>query len=223
MSRILIVEDEPRFASFLDKGLSANGYTTKVAADGRTATAVADDDEFDLVVLDLGLPDIDGIEVLRVMRRQGVTLPVIILTARDDTRDKVSGLDAGASDYITKPFSLEELLARVRARLRDESRVEPTVLETGDLVLDLRTRRATVRGETVALTAREFTMLETFMRHRDQVLSKEQLLSHVWGFDFDPGSNVVEVYVGYLRKKLGGDLIETVRGMGYRLRDKPVS
>ena len=219
MSRILIVEDEPRFASFLDKGLSANGYTTKVAPDGRTATAVADDDDFDLVVLDLGLPDIDGIEVLRTLRRQGVSLPVIILTARDDTRDKVSGLDAGASDYITKPFSLEELLARVRARLRDESRVEPTVLTTGDVVLDLRTRRATVRGETVPLTAREFTMLETFMRHRDQVLSREQLLSHVWGFDFDPGSNVVEVYVGYLRKKLGGELIETVRGMGYRLRD----
>ena len=219
MSRILIVEDEPRFASFLDKGLSANGYTTKVAPDGRTATAIADDDDFDLVVLDLGLPDIDGIEVLRTLRRQGVSLPVIILTARDDTRDKVSGLDAGASDYITKPFSLEELLARVRARLRDESRVEPTVLTTGDVVLDLRTRRATVRGETVPLTAREFTMLETFMRHRDQVLSREQLLSHVWGFDFDPGSNVVEVYVGYLRKKLGGELIETVRGMGYRLRD----
>jgi DNA-binding response OmpR family regulator len=143
---------------------------------------------------------------------------VIILTARDDTEDKVSGLDAGASDYITKPFSLEELLARVRARLRDEQRVEPTVLEAGEVALDLRTRRARVSGETVPLSAREFTMLETFMRHRDQVLSKEQLLSHVWGYDFDPGSNVVEVYVGYLRRKLGAERIETVRGMGYRLR-----
>ena len=119
---------------------------------------------------------------------------------------------------MTKPFSLEELLARVRARMRDEDRVEPTVLEAGPVALDLRTRRASVDGEVVPLTAREFTMLETLMRHRDQVLSKEQLLSHVWGYDFDPGSNVVEVYVGYLRRKLGGDLIETVRGMGYRLR-----
>jgi DNA-binding response OmpR family regulator len=218
VSRILIVEDEPRFASFLEKGLAANGYTAKVVGDGQSATLVASDDEFDLMILDLGLPDIDGLEVLRMLRQRGMEMPVVILTARDDTDDKVSGLDAGASDYITKPFSLEELLARVRARLRDESRVEPTVLEAGDVVLDLRTRRATVAGETAPLTAREFTMLETFMRHRDQVLSKEQLLSHVWGYDYDPGSNVVEVYVGYLRKKLGSDLIETVRGMGYRLR-----
>lgn len=219
MSRILIVEDEPRFASFLEKGLAANGYVTSVASDGTSASAIADDEDFDLVILDLGLPDIDGLDVLRLMRRRGATIPVIILTARDDTTDKVAGLDAGASDYITKPFSLEELLARVRARLRDEQRVEPTVLEAGDVALDLRTRRAMVGGETVPLTAREFTMLETFLRHRDQVLSKEQLLSHVWGYDFDPGSNVVEVYVGYLRRKLGGERIETVRGMGYRLRD----
>jgi DNA-binding response OmpR family regulator len=218
VSRVLIVEDEPRFASFLEKGLAANGYTTKVVGDGQSATLVASDDEFDLMILDLGLPDVDGLEVLRRVRQRGVELPVVILTARDDIEDKVSGLDAGASDYITKPFSLEELLARVRARLRDESRVEPTVLEAGDVVLDLRTRRATAAGETVPLTAREFTMLETFLRHSDQVLSKEQLLSHVWGYDYDPGSNVVEVYVGYLRKKLGSDLIETVRGMGYRLR-----
>jgi DNA-binding response OmpR family regulator len=218
VSRVLIVEDEPRFASFLEKGLAANGYTTMVVEDGRSASAVASDEEFDLMILDLGLPDMDGLEVLRVLRRRGLELPVVILTARDDTQDKVSGLDAGASDYITKPFSLEELLARVRARLRDESRVEPTVLQAGDVVLDLRTRRATVAGETAPLTAREFTMLETFMRHPDQVLSKEQLLSHVWGYDYDPGSNVVEVYVGYLRRKLGSDLIETVRGMGYRLR-----
>jgi DNA-binding response OmpR family regulator len=218
VSRVLIVEDEPRFASFLEKGLAANGYTTKVVGDGQSATLVVSDEEFDLMILDLGLPDVDGLDVLQRVRQRGVELPVVILTARDDIEDKVSGLDAGASDYITKPFSLEELLARVRARLRDESRVEPTVLEAGDVVLDLRTRRATAAGETVPLTAREFTMLETFLRHSDQVLSKEQLLSHVWGYDYDPGSNVVEVYVGYLRKKLGSDLIETVRGMGYRLR-----
>ncbi|MEJ7876006.1 MAG: response regulator transcription factor [Solirubrobacterales bacterium] len=218
MRRILIVEDEPRFASFLEKGLTANGYTTKVVGDGVSAGVVASDDEFDLMILDLGLPDMDGVHVLRMVRQRGVAMPVIILTAREDMSDKVAGLDAGASDYMTKPFSLEELLARVRARMREEDRVEPTVLEAGKVKLDLRTRRASIEGEVVPLTAREFTMLETFMRHRDQVLSKEQLLSHVWGYDFDPGSNVVEVYVGYLRRKLGGDLIETVRGMGYRLQ-----
>ena len=218
MKRILIVEDEERFASFLEKGLSANGYTTKVVGDGVTAAAVASDEEFDLMILDLGLPDMDGVHVLSLVRQRGVAMPVIILTARDDMSDKIAGLDAGASDYMTKPFSLEELLARLRARMRDEDRVELTVLEVGPVTLDLRTRRASVNGEVVLLTAREFTMLEAFMRHSDQVLSKEQLLSHVWGYDFDPGSNVVEVYVGYLRRKLGGDLIETVRGMGYRLK-----
>ncbi len=218
MKRILIVEDEERFASFLEKGLTANGYTTKVVGDGVTAAAVASDEEFDLMILDLGLPDMDGVHVLSLVRQRGVVMPVIILTARDDMSDKIAGLDAGASDYMTKPFSLEELLARLRARMRDEDRVEATQLEVGPVVLDLRTRRVSVDGELIALTAREFTMLETLMRHRDQVLSKEQLLSHVWGYDFDPGSNVVEVYIGYLRRKLGNDLIETVRGMGYRLR-----
>jgi two-component system response regulator QseB len=220
MSRILIVEDEVRLASFLEKGLRANGYSTKVAPDGESGRRLADDREFDLVVLDLGLPDIDGLTVLRELRDEGVRLPVIILTARDDVADKVEGLDAGGDDYVTKPFGLEELLARIRVRLRDDAAREPTVLEVGDVALDLRTRRATVGSQTVELTAREFTMLETLMRHRDQVLSREQLLSHVWGYDYDPGSNVVEVYIGYLRRKLGEDVIETARGMGYRLRSK---
>jgi DNA-binding response OmpR family regulator len=144
-------------------------------------------------------------------------MPVIILTARDDVSDKVGGLEGGADDYVTKPFRFEELLARVRARLRDERTVEPTLLRAGDIVLDLRTRRASAEGRTVDLTAREFTMLEVLIRHAGQVLSREQLLSHVWGYDYDPGSNVVDVYVGYLRRKLGSDSIETVRGMGYRL------
>jgi DNA-binding response OmpR family regulator len=220
MSRILIVEDEVRLASFLEKGLRANGYSTKVAPDGESGRRLADDREFDLVVLDLGLPDIDGLTVLRELRDEGVRLPVIILTARDDVTDKVEGLDAGGDDYVTKPFGLEELLARIRVRLRDDAAREPTVLEAGDVALDLRTRRAAVGSRTVELTAREFTMLETLMRHRDQVLSREQLLSHVWGYDYDPGSNVVEVYIGYLRRKLGEDVIETARGMGYRLRSK---
>jgi two-component system response regulator QseB len=218
VSRILIVEDEPRLATFLDHGLKANGHSTKVVEEGEAAIRLADDRDFDLVVLDLGLPDVDGVEVLRRLRARGEKLPVIILSARDDPGDKVEGLDAGSNDYVTKPFSLEELLARIRVRLRDEGSTEVTVLESGGIALDLRTRRATVNGETIELTAREFTMLETFMRHGGHVLSKEQLLSHVWGYDYDPGSNVVEVYVGYLRKKLGEGVIETVRGMGYRLR-----
>ena len=220
MSRILIVEDETRLASFLEKGLRANGYSTKVAADGESARRLADDREFDLAILDLGLPDIDGLTVLRELRDRGIRLPVIILTARDDIGDKVEGLDAGGDDYVTKPFGLEELLARIRVRLRGDTAREPTVLEVGGVALDLRTRRATVGGRTVELTAREFTMLETLMHHRDQVLSREQLLSHVWGYDYDPGSNVVEVYIGYLRRKLGEKVIETARGMGYRLRSK---
>jgi two-component system response regulator QseB len=218
MNRILICEDEPRMASFIDRGLASRGYSTKVCADGATATAIACDRDFDLLILDLGLPDVDGLSVLREIRRRGERLPVIILTARDDLDDKVEGLDAGSSDYITKPFKLDELLARVRVQLRDERGGEPTVLEAGRITLDVRTRKAMVEGEIVDLTAREFTMLETFMGHAGQVLSREQLLAHVWGYDHDPGSNVVEVYVRYLRRKLGDDVIETVRGMGYRLR-----
>ena len=221
MNRILIVEDEPRLASFLERGLKANGYSPKVAEDGERAMMVVDDRDFDLVILDLGLPGMDGIEVLRRIRDRGEKLPVIILIARDDPSDMVTGLDAGSDDYVTKPFSLEELLARVRVQLRDERGAEQTMLDYGGISLDLRLRRASAEGHTVELTAREFTMLETFMRHRGQVLSKEQLLSHVWGYDYDPGSNVVEVYVGYLRRKLGSDVIATVRGMGYRLRREP--
>ena len=217
MKRILIVEDEAGMSSFIDKGLGSRGYATKVCADGAMATAIASERDFDLVILDLGLPDTDGLSVLREIRRRGERMPVIILTARDDLTDKVQGLDAGASDYVTKPFKLEELLARVRVQLRDDRSPEPTVLETGRVTLDIRTRKAMVAGEAVDLTAREFTMLETFMGHPGQVLSREQLLAHVWGYDYDPGSNVVEVYVRYLRRKLGEDAIETVRGMGYRM------
>jgi DNA-binding response OmpR family regulator len=217
MNRILIAEDEPRLVSFLEKGLRANGFVTTVAKDGATASLMARDDEFDLLILDLGLPGKDGTEVLRELRSAAQRMPVIILTARDDVSDKVAGLERGADDYVTKPFRFEELLARVRVRLRDERAVESTVLRAGEVVLDLRTRRASTEGRTVDLTAREFTMLEVLIRHAGQVLSREQLLSHVWGYDYDPGSNVVDVYIGYLRKKLAADSIETVRGMGYRL------
>jgi len=218
MKRILIAEDEAGMASFLEKGLSSRGYAVKIVPDGGTAVAIASDEDFDLLVLDLGLPDVDGLSVLRELRRRGEKLPVLILTARDDLSDKVEGLDAGASDYVTKPFKLDELLARVRVQLREGSGSEPTVLEAGGVSLDIRTRKAMADGRAVDLTAREFTMLETFMTHQGQVLSREQLLAQVWGYDYDPGSNVVEVYVRYLRRKLGDELIETVRGMGYRLR-----
>ncbi len=214
---ILIVEDEERIASFVEKGLRANGFTTSVALDGGRALALQRTSEFDLVILDLGLPGMDGLEVLSELRRRDARLPVIILTARDEAPDVVAGLDRGADDYVTKPFRFDELLARVRARLRTDREVETTVLRAGDSALDLRTRRVSVGDRSVELTAREFALAETFFRHPDQVLSREQLLSHVWGYDYDPGSNVVDVYVGYLRKKLGGDRIATVRGMGYRL------
>lgn len=221
MPRVLIAEDEARIASFLEKGLRANGFTTTVVEDGRDAAAMARDDVFDVLVLDLGLPGQDGFEVLRQVRARGERLPVIVLTARDAVPDRVRGLEGGAADYVTKPFSFEELLARIRVRLRDGVVADAAVLRAGDIALDLHTRRVAVGERSVELTAREFALAETFLRHAGQVLSREQLLSHVWGYDFEPGSNVVDVYVRYLRRKLGDERIETVRGMGYRLVTGP--
>lgn len=217
MAAILIAEDEARIAAFVDKGLRAAGHTTTVAADGRTALEHAASGEFDLVVLDIGLPVMSGFEVLEALRGQGSTLPVIILTARDSVTDTVAGLEGGADDYMAKPFRFEELLARVRIRLREPGPSAPTLLSLGDLSLDLRTRVAVAGLRQVELSAREFALLETFLQHPGQVLSREQLLSRVWGYDFDPGSNVVDVYVRYLRNKIGSERIETVRGAGYRL------
>jgi two-component system, OmpR family, copper resistance phosphate regulon response regulator CusR len=217
VSRILIAEDESRIASFLEKGLRANGFTTDVASDGDAALSLALTGRFDLLILDLGLPGRDGLEVLRALREAGRDVAVIILTARDSVRDTVAGLEGGADDYIAKPFRFEELLARVRVQLRGERSAEATMLRAGDLTLDLRTRQVVVDGKAVDLSAREFALAEVFFRHAGQVLSREQLLSLVWGYDFDPGSNVVDVYVGYLRRKVGRDRIVSVRGMGYRL------
>jgi DNA-binding response OmpR family regulator len=221
--RILIAEDEGRIASFLEKGLRANGFTTTVTEDGREALDLADSDDFDLLILDVGLPGRDGFSVLRELRERGRSLPVIILTARGSVEDTVAGLEGGADDYVPKPFRFEELLARVRARLREDRVAEPTVLRVGDASLDLRTRRLSVGGRLAELTAREFAMAEMFFRHPGQVLSREQLLSHVWGYDYDPGSNVVEVYIRYLRQKLGEAWITTIRGMGYRLEQATAS
>ena len=218
MSSILIVEDEPRIVAFLTKGLKAAGFTTHTTAAGREAVELALQTSFDLIILDVGLPDIDGFEVLQQLRGQGVAAPVIMLTARSSVADRVAGLEGGADDYIPKPFSFEELLARIRVRLRPEAAgADQMRLTHRDMVLDLRTRTLTLEDRTVELSAREFALAEPFMRHPGQVLSREQLLSAVWGLDFDPGSNVVEVYVSYLRNKLGRDRVETVRGMGYRL------
>ena len=217
MSTILIAEDETRISSFVEKGLRAAGYATTVAATGPDALAHALGGTFDLVLLDIGLPGIDGFEVLRRLRERDTSTPVIMLTARTSLSDTVAGLDKGANDYMPKPFKVDELLARIRVRLRDAGQQSASSLSVGTVSLDLHTRRATVGETQVDLSAREFALAEEFLRHPDQVLSREQLLSRVWGIDFDPGSNVVDVYVRYLRDKLGAGVIETVRGMGYRL------
>jgi len=214
--KLLVIEDEPEIASFLLKGLRAQGYAVEHSATGAGGLALAQQADVSLVVLDLRLPDLDGTEVLRRLRANGNYVPVIVLTARGDTADRVEGLDQGADDYLTKPFAFDELLARIRARLRRRDG-EVMMLEVAGLTLDLRTRKIRVHGRELDLTAREFALLEILMRHPRQVLSRERLLSRVWGLDFDPGSNVVDVYVGHLRRKLGEGLIQTVRGMGYRL------
>ncbi|MFL1999656.1 MULTISPECIES: response regulator transcription factor [unclassified Microbacterium] len=216
MTRILIVEDESRISAFVARGLEAAGYQTAVVEDGEEALERAMSGEVDLMLLDIGLPTMDGFEVLRHLRGQGSTLPVIMLTARSSTSDTVDGLDAGANDYIAKPFKFDELLARVRSRLRENVATATIAVSHLDVSLDVLTRRATVSGREVDLSAREFALAEQFLRHPGQVLSREQLLSRVWGMDFDPGSNIVDVYVRYLRGKFGHDRITTVRGAGYR-------
>jgi DNA-binding response OmpR family regulator len=217
MPRILVAEDNPAIVRFLERGLRASGFTTLVAADGELAEHLSLTGEFDLLILDMGLPKRDGFHVLQELRSRGNRLPVLVLTGLPDP-DLVTCLEGGADDYVTKPFKFEEVLARVRARLRLVGRPESHVLSAGAIRLDLRTRRATVDEREVELTAREFALLETLLRHPGQVLSREQLLSQVWGYAFDPGTNVVKVYISSLRKKLGDDVIETVRGMGYRLQ-----
>ncbi len=217
MASILIADDEARISGFIDKGLRAVGYATTVATTGPQALDLALSGEFDLLVLDVNLPGMDGFAVLENLRGSGSTMPVIMLTARVEISDTVAGLEGGADDYLGKPFRFDELVARIRLRMRRDTGSTTTVLSHRDLVLDIRTRRAHLEGSAVELSAREFALAEEFVRNAGQVLSREQLLSRVWGFDFDPGSNVADVYVGYLRQKLGQGRIETVRGVGYRL------
>jgi DNA-binding response OmpR family regulator len=218
VASILIAEDESRIANFIDSGLTAAGFSVSIARTGPEALALARSLEHDLMILDVGLPGIDGFTILEVLRGEGHTLPIIMLTARGSSVDTVRGLEGGANDYLAKPFRFDELLARVRVRMKDAAPSAGGTLRHGDLELDHRTRRLSVAGDTVDLSAREFSLAVEFLEHPDQVLSREQLLSRVWGVDFDPESNIVDVYVRHLRAKIGRDRIETVRGMGYRLK-----
>lgn len=216
MTRILVVDDEPHIVSLVCRSLNAEGFDTVSADDGAEALERAQVGDIDLIVLDVGLPTMDGFDVLRALRAAGERMPVIMLTARSSAHDAVEGLDAGASDYVPKPFSVAELLARVRSRLREHTGTLTVSLTSDDVSLDILGRRATAGGHEVDLSAREFALAEQFLRHPGEVLTRETLLSSVWGMDFDPGSNVVDVYVRYLRAKLGADHIITVRGEGYR-------
>ncbi len=222
--RILVIEDERTLAGFIEHSLSSQGYAVTVRHDGESGEAAALTGDYALVVLDRTLPGKDGLLVLRANRSRLPDLPVIVLTARTAVHERVEGLDLGADDYVTKPFSLDELLARVRAQLRAPGQRESATLAAGDIELDLRTRRVRRDGYDIELTSREFELLVYLLRHPDQVLSREQILNAVWGFDFDPGTKVLEVYVGYLRRKLDiagrPDPIETVRNAGYRLRGR---
>jgi two-component system, OmpR family, response regulator len=214
MPHVLLVEDDPRIRGIVERGLGARGFDVTSAEDGPTGEELARTLDVDLVLLDLMLPGRPGLAVLEEIRAAKPRLPVIALTALDDIGAKVGGLDAGADDYLTKPFSVDELAARIRARLRAHD--EPTVLKTGALTIDLQAHRAVLHGRAVPLSARELALLIAFARHPGQVLSRAQLLDLVWGLGHDPGSNVVEVYVAALRRKIGAGFVETVRGIGYR-------
>jgi len=224
MSRILIAEDDRGIADFINRGLTSAGYACDVVDSGPAAFAMARSGDFDLMILDLGLPHMDGADVLEQLRALRVSLPIIVLTARTKLEDRIRSLEGGADDYMPKPFQFAELLARVRLRLADKvanGDNTPTDggfrMDRGDLTLDLRTQRVKVGSTWKDLSRREVGLLETLMRHPGQILSRAQLLSMVWGMDFDPGSNVVDVYIRTLRKKIGAEKVETIRGSGYRL------
>jgi DNA-binding response OmpR family regulator len=218
MVNVLVVQDDARIASFIKRGLEADGFAVRTASDGADGLRLTESSDFDLIILDLLLPTVTGEEFLIRLRETGSAVPVIVLTAKDAISDRVANLDAGADDYVTKPFSFAELLARVRARLRSSDQTDSTTISHGRVTIDVLAREAEIEGRSVELTSREFALLETLMHHPGQVLSQPQLIDQVWGYDHDTRSNVVEVYVGYLRRKLDPAVVETVRGAGYRFR-----
>lgn len=219
MTEILLVEDTEKIASFISRGLRANGYRVTHVSTGEDALALSRNANFDLVILDIGLPGIDGFEVIRQLRGTGFDTPIIVLTARHSVDSTVASFEEGADDYIGKPFAFEELLVRVKSRLRKPAvqAAQSQLLSVGALSLDLIERKANFQGKEIELTTKEFEVLEYFMKHPGQTLSREQILSGVWTYDFDPGTNVVDVYVRYLRQKLGSEVIQTLRGAGYKL------
>jgi DNA-binding response OmpR family regulator len=215
---VLVVQEDPHVATFIKRGLEAEGFAVRTTCDGAEGLKLSRSLDFELIVLDLSLPTVTGEEILARLRTSGSCVPVIVLTAQDEVSDRVAMLNAGADDYLSRPCDFDELLARIRARLRTADRTASTTISQGRVTIDLSTRQAHIDGRSVELSAREFALLETLMHHSGQVLSQPQLLNQVWGYDRDPSSNVVEVYVGYLRKKLERDVVETVRGAGYRFR-----
>jgi two-component system, OmpR family, response regulator len=225
--RLLVVEDEVKMAGLLKRALEEEGYAVDVTGSGGEALWLGTENPYDAILLDLMLPDVDGFAVCRGLRERGRWTPVLMLTARDAVRDRVAGLDAGADDYLTKPFSLAELLARLRALIRRGATERPAVLRVGDLSLDPAARSVSRDGHAIELTAKEYALLECFMRHPGEVLTRTRLIEHVWDFAYEGDSNVVDVYVRYLRNKVdrpfGRDSIETVRGSGYRLRSEPAA
>jgi heavy metal response regulator len=220
--RVLVVEDEKKVASFIKRGLEEEGYAVDVAADGEEGLAMALSRVHDLIILDIRLPKMDGLRVLEALRQDGVAAPVLLLTVRATIEDKVLGLDAGADDYLTKPFAFQELVARVRALLRRRMEAEPTVLRIGDVMLDPARRTVTRGGEKIDLTPREFALLDYFMRNPGRVLTRTMITEHVWDYSFDTSTNVIDVYVNYLRRKIDAGrepkLLHTVRGVGYVLK-----
>ena len=223
---ILLVEDEAKVARFIKEGLTAEGYEVDIAADGKSGEKKALDGDFDLILLDVLLPKKNGFEVLHALRSSGLRTPIMMLTARSATEDVVQGLDHGAEDYLTKPFAFNELLARIRSLLR-RARQSPTVYRLADLHLNTMTRKATRGGTVIELTAREFALLEYLMRHPRKLITRQQLAKEIWGFNFDPGTNIIDVYINHLRKKIDQDfdkkLLHTERGKGYYISDKDLA
>ncbi len=223
--RILVVEDEKKVGSFIKKGLEEENYAVDIAYDGEEGLTLAQINEYDLILLDIMLPRLDGMEVLRQIRRNGSNVPILMLTAKDSVEDIVSGLDGGSDDYLTKPFSFDELVARVRALLRRKAKEKTDLLTVGDLSLSISTHRVKRGGRKIELTAKEYALLEYFMRNPNRVLTRVFITEHVWDYHFDPSTNVIDVYVNYLRKKIDQGfekkLIHTIRGSGYIMKDEP--